>query len=56
MAGWKPKEQGDGERGRGIGFARYKNLGCYVAVIVRSRGGGDRARRARVVRRSTWAR
>jgi CO/xanthine dehydrogenase Mo-binding subunit len=21
-------------RGRGIGFARYKNLGCYVAVIV----------------------
>jgi len=24
---------GDGRRGRGIGFARYKNLGCYVAVI-----------------------
>ncbi|MDH5534747.1 MAG: molybdopterin-dependent oxidoreductase, partial [Betaproteobacteria bacterium] len=23
-----------GGRGRGIGFARYKNLGCYVAVIV----------------------
>jgi CO/xanthine dehydrogenase Mo-binding subunit len=34
MAGWTTKEQGDGERGRGIGFARYKNLGCYVAVIV----------------------
>ena len=34
MAGWRPKEQGDGERGRGVGFARYKNLGCYVAVIV----------------------
>jgi nicotinate dehydrogenase subunit B len=34
MAGWKPKEQGDGERGRGVGFARYKNLGCYVAVVV----------------------
>ena len=33
MAGWKPKEQGDGERGRGIGFARYKNLGCYIAVL-----------------------
>ena len=33
MAGWKPKEQGDGERGRGIGFARYKNLGCYVALV-----------------------
>jgi CO/xanthine dehydrogenase Mo-binding subunit len=24
---------GDGRHGRGIGFARYKNLGCYVAVI-----------------------
>ena len=33
-AGWRAREQGDGERGRGIGFARYKNLGCYVAVIV----------------------
>ena len=32
-AGWKPREQGDGMRGRGIGFSRYKNLGCYVAVI-----------------------
>lgn len=34
IAGWRAREQGDGERGRGIGFARYKNLGCYVAVIV----------------------
>lgn len=34
LAGWRSKEEGDGERGRGIGFARYKNLGCYVAVIV----------------------
>jgi CO/xanthine dehydrogenase Mo-binding subunit len=34
IAAWRPREQGDGERGRGIGFARYKNLGCYVAVIV----------------------
>ena len=34
MAGWRPREQGDGEHGRGIGFARYKNLGCYAAVIV----------------------
>ena len=34
MARWRPNEQGDGERGRGVGFARYKNLGCYVAVIV----------------------
>jgi CO/xanthine dehydrogenase Mo-binding subunit len=34
LAGWKPRERGNGERGRGIGFAQYKNLGCYVAVIV----------------------
>jgi nicotinate dehydrogenase subunit B len=34
MAGWRAKEEGDGEHGRGIGFARYKNLGCYIAVIV----------------------
>ena len=34
LAGWKSREQGNGERGRGIGFAQYKNLGCYVAVIV----------------------
>jgi nicotinate dehydrogenase subunit B len=33
-AGWHRGEKGDGGRGRGIGFARYKNLGCYVAVIV----------------------
>lgn len=33
-AGWRSQERGDGMRGRGIGFARYKNLGCYVAVIV----------------------
>ena len=33
-AGWRSGERGDGTRGRGIGFARYKNLGCYVAVIV----------------------
>lgn len=34
LAGWRPQESGDGERGRGLGFARYKNAGCYVAVIV----------------------
>lgn len=33
-AGWRSRERGDGSRGRGIGFARYKNAGCYVAVIV----------------------
>ena len=33
MAGWKPGQKGDGTRGRGIGFAKYKNLACYVAVV-----------------------
>jgi CO/xanthine dehydrogenase Mo-binding subunit len=32
-SGWKPGEKGDGRRGRGIGFAKYKNLACYVAVV-----------------------
>jgi len=32
-AGWRPKQAGDGRRGRGIGFAKYKNLAAYVAVI-----------------------
>jgi nicotinate dehydrogenase subunit B len=31
-AGWKPGAAGDGKRGRGFGFARYKNLACYCAV------------------------
>jgi len=33
QAGWKPGEPGGGGRGRGIGFAKYKNLATYVAVI-----------------------
>jgi len=33
MAKWQPNEKGDGERGRGIAFARYKNLAAYIAVI-----------------------
>jgi CO/xanthine dehydrogenase Mo-binding subunit len=33
MAGWKPGAAGDGVRGRGIGFAKYKNLSTYVAVV-----------------------
>ncbi|MGE4112108.1 MAG: molybdopterin cofactor-binding domain-containing protein [Burkholderiales bacterium] len=33
MAKWKPNEKGDGERGRGVAFARYKNLAAYLAVI-----------------------
>jgi nicotinate dehydrogenase subunit B len=32
-ARWRSGEKGDGTRGRGIGFARYKNLAAYVAVI-----------------------
>ena len=32
-AGRKPGEKGDGARGRGVGFAKYKNLACYVACI-----------------------
>jgi nicotinate dehydrogenase subunit B len=32
-AHWKPSMKGDGTRGMGIGFARYKNIGNYVAVV-----------------------
>ncbi|MEK6593603.1 MAG: molybdopterin cofactor-binding domain-containing protein [Pseudomonadota bacterium] len=32
--GWEADKRSDGTRGRGIGFARYKNVGCYVAVVV----------------------
>jgi CO/xanthine dehydrogenase Mo-binding subunit len=32
-AKWKDREKGDGTRGRGFAFARYKNLAAYVAVI-----------------------
>jgi len=31
-SGWENSALAEG-RGRGIGFARYKNLGCYVAVV-----------------------
>ena len=30
---WNPGEKGDGTRGRGIAFAKYKNLAAYVAVV-----------------------
>ena len=33
MAGWKAGDKGDGTRGRGVGFAKYKNLATYCAVI-----------------------
>jgi nicotinate dehydrogenase subunit B len=32
-AGWQPKHKGDGTHGRGIAFAKYKNLAAYVAVV-----------------------
>ena len=32
-AGWKPGERPEGRKGRGIGFAKYKTLATYVAVI-----------------------
>ena len=37
-ANWKPGEKGNGIRGRGIAFARYKNLATYDAVDRRGRG------------------
>jgi len=32
-AAWKPGEEGRGRRGRGIGYARYKTVATYCAVI-----------------------
>jgi len=32
-AGWRPGAGGDGRHGRGFGFAKYKNLCCYVACV-----------------------
>jgi CO/xanthine dehydrogenase Mo-binding subunit len=32
-ADWQPGQKGGDGRGRGIGFAKYKNLATYVAVI-----------------------
>jgi nicotinate dehydrogenase subunit B len=31
--GWRSHSTGDGQRGIGLGFARYKNIGCYAAVL-----------------------
>ena len=50
----RPGEKGDGARGRGIGFAKYKNLACYCAVIADvevDRASGARARRRAPMRR-----
>jgi len=32
-AGWRPSLRGDGTRGRGFAFAKYKNLACYCATV-----------------------
>ncbi|MDO8990144.1 MAG: molybdopterin-dependent oxidoreductase [Sideroxyarcus sp.] len=32
-ANWRPGVKSDGVRGRGFGFAMYKNLACYVACV-----------------------
>ena len=32
-ANWKAGEKGDGKRGRGFAYAKYKNLATYVAVV-----------------------
>jgi nicotinate dehydrogenase subunit B len=34
-AAWKAGEKGDGPRGRGMAFAKYKNLATYVAVVAK---------------------
>jgi CO/xanthine dehydrogenase Mo-binding subunit len=33
LGNWRAGEKGDFARGRGIGFAKYKSLACYCAVI-----------------------
>jgi len=33
MSGWQPGLAGGGGKGRGIGFARYKNMAAYCAVV-----------------------
>jgi nicotinate dehydrogenase subunit B len=40
-AGWRKSEKGDGARGHGVGFARYKNGACYVAVIAEVEVGNE---------------
>lgn len=33
LAGWKTDRRGDGRQGMGMGYARYKGFGNYVAVV-----------------------
>ena len=40
-AAWRSGERGDGTRGRGIGFARYKNGAAYLGVIAEVELGRD---------------
>ncbi len=32
-AGWQANAKGNGSRGRGFAFSKYKNLACYVAIV-----------------------
>ncbi len=48
-AGWRKGEKGDGARGRGVGFARYKNGACYLAVIAEVAAGND------IAEKRVWA-
>jgi nicotinate dehydrogenase subunit B len=32
-AAWRPGAKSDGTRGRGVAFAKYKNLACYCAAV-----------------------
>jgi CO/xanthine dehydrogenase Mo-binding subunit len=44
LANWKPGEKGDGSRGRGFGFNRYKGGGSYCACVAEievDRGSGE---------------
>jgi nicotinate dehydrogenase subunit B len=33
-AGWAADQKGDGQRGRGLAFCRYKSIGMYAAAVV----------------------
>jgi nicotinate dehydrogenase subunit B len=33
-AGWDPNLKGDGTRGRGVSYSRYKNISTYAAAVV----------------------
>ncbi len=41
LAGWVPGERGDGERGRGMGYARYKDSSAYAAVVIEVEAGTE---------------